>query len=120
VENILAQSDGQERLDNYAFSGGDFEYNVNDITLANNFGLGVMLSPTYMYDISFKYGIEVGVNLWYNALSLLASSDSSEGYLKSEYGNQSFGTKTSILEDYYNGVSPYYASIKVGFFYKIN
>lgn len=120
IENILAQPDGEERLSNYAFSGEDFEYNVNDITLANNFGLGVQLSPTYMYDISFRYGIEVGVNLWYNALSLLSSNNSNEGYLKSEYGNQSFGTKSSILEDYYDGVSPFYASVKVGFFYKIN
>ena len=50
----------------------------------------------------------------------LASNNSNEGYLKSEYGNQSFGTERSILEDYYNGVSPFYASLKVGFFYKIN
>ncbi len=87
---------------------------------ANNFGLGIQLSPTYMYDISFKYGIEVGVNLWYNALSLLASNDSSKGYLSGEGGNGTFKTETSILEDYYNGVSPFYASLKVGFFYKIN
>jgi hypothetical protein len=120
VETILAEPDGQERLDNYAFTGADFEYNDNDITAASNFGLGIQLSPTYMYDISFKYGIEVGLNLWVNALSILASNDSSNGYLKEKYGGDTFQTKTSILEDYYNGVMPYYASLKVGFFYKIN
>jgi len=120
VEAILAQDDGQERLENYTFGDEDFQYVDNDISVANNFGLGVQLSPTYKYDINFKYGIEVGVNLWYNVLSLLGSNDSSDGYLKSQYANQSFGTKTSILEDYHNGVSPYYASLKVGFFYKIN
>ncbi|GLR16666.1 hypothetical protein [Portibacter lacus] len=120
VASILEQPDGAERLENYTFGNEDFEYTDNDVSVGNNFGLGVQLSPTYMYDISFNYGIEIGVNLWYNALSLLGNNNSTNGYLKSQYANKSFGTKSSILEDYYSGVNPFYASLKIGFHYKIN
>lgn len=120
VEAIRAQADGEERLANYAFGDEDFEYLDNDISAANNFGLGIQLSPTYMYDIDFLYGVEIGFNLWYNVLSLLGNNNSSNGYLKSEYARESFGSKTSILEDYFDGVSPFYASFKIGFHYKIN
>ncbi len=119
IEQIQAQSDGAERLADYTFSDADFAFTDNDLSVTNNFGLGVQLSPTYQYDISFNYGVEIGINLWYNVLSITTFNDSQEGYLKSEFGNGSFGTKTSILEDYYNGVNPFYASLKVGFFYKI-
>ncbi|WP_235299137.1 hypothetical protein [Portibacter marinus] len=121
IEQIQNSPNGQERLEEYSFDDDDFRYEDNDLSLSqNSFNLGLQLSPTYMYDISFNYGIEVGFNLWYNVLSLVGSQNSERGYLSSDYANNSFATKTSILEDYFEGVKPFYGSVKLGFFYKIN
>lgn len=117
IEEISASAGGDDRLSNYRFSG---QYSDGDLALENNFGLGIQLSPTYQYDISFNYGIEIGVNLWYNVMSLTKYTNSTDGYLSADFANGSFGTKTSILEDYFDGVNPFYASLKVGFFYKLN
>ena len=121
IAAIEAQADGAERLSEYTFSGEQKQFTDNGITGAPKFGLGVQLSPTYQYDFDFRYGIEVGINLWYNVLSITESNNSSNGYLKEDYlTNKSFQTTTSLLEDYFSGVNPYYASLKVGFFYKLN
>jgi len=120
IEEIQNSISGDERLEEYRFGDDDFRYEDNDLSVANSFNLGIQLSPTYMYDISFNYGIEVGFNLWYNVLSLAGSNNSQRGYLSADFANNSFATKTSILEDYFEGVSPFYGSVKLGFFYKIN
>ncbi len=119
IDQIKASPDGEARLAKYNI-GSDFNFEDNTVTTTSNFGLGIQLSPTYQYDISFNYGIEIGFNLWYNVLSLTAVNNTSDAYLGQLFDNNSEVAKTSILEDYFKGANPYYASIKLGFFYKLN
>ena len=84
----------------------------------STFSLGLLISPTYTYDIDDTYGIELGLNLWYNILPLFKEPEEpTSGYLKSIITNNN--TK-SLLETYFKNVKTGLASFKIGFFYKID
>lgn len=80
-----------------------------------NFSLGILLAPTLHYDLNFRYGIEFGVSYWMNILPLFKDDDSDSF---SEYLSGSKPTYTSILENFYEGVSASTVAVKLGIFYK--
>jgi hypothetical protein len=80
-----------------------------------NFSLGLLIAPTFHYDLNFRYGIEFGITYWMNILPLFKdnSDDSFSDYLK---GNNP--TYPSILENFYEGVTASTVAVKLGIFYK--
>lgn len=115
INEILASPNGEDRLNEYRGLYTEASTFSRDVTIENPFTLGVMLSPSYQYDISFNYGVEIGVNLWYNVLSLTNSSNNiTEAFLQNDAS-----TSSSILQNYFSNVNPVHGSLKIGFFYKL-
>lgn len=91
------------------------KWEVHDLTVTNNISFGVILSPTILYEMNKKWGMQFGIDTYLGLSPLIASNP-----VEISIFNDNNNNKNSILENYFKKNSFNNISLNAGIYYLLN